>query len=133
MISFIVTPESTEMAAKCFSIFILSSKSTHDLFSDIDAPVISSNVSKRVPENDYLVLNCNASAIPSVTGYMWYKDGKELTSETSSLLLLSPVKREDAANYICQATNAVGEKNSTSFSVIVSCKYESFTSFSLSL
>ena len=60
-----------------------------------------------------LVLRCIATGYPQPT-IAWYKDGRRIAREVSSLLVIEEVELSDRGVYHCTATNTLGNVNSTS-------------------
>jgi hypothetical protein len=67
-----------------------------------------------------VTLSCTyTGAIPDVTSVKWYKEvngvvSEIVTSPSTPSLTLTSVVMADAGHYTCSATNAVGERNSSS-------------------
>ncbi|KAL7849082.1 hypothetical protein SRHO_G00207050 [Serrasalmus rhombeus] len=68
--------------------------------------------SEDVKEGETVTLHCSSKARPNAS-YMWYKDGKNVFSQSTENYTLNDVKPEDSGEYRCQASNHHGKNNST--------------------
>ena len=96
-------------------------KKFHDNSLDLDQPTIPGNLS--FVENAEISLSCTTLSNPSVTGYVWYKDGVVIDNETNSIYKIAKSTRSDAGVYSCQVTNGILTNKSADFPVVVSCKF----------
>ncbi len=72
--------------------------------TEVENPRITGDpVGQTVVAGTEVTLSVTAS---NATAYQWFKDGVEITSETSSSLVLSSVQLADEAGYHCEAYNA---------------------------
>ena len=63
---------------------------------------VSSDVSAP-NQGDTVTLTCAASSQPSITSYEWYKDGTQVSGETSTTLALTSIQSASAGSYTCKA------------------------------
>ncbi|KAL6471389.1 hypothetical protein MHYP_G00200390 [Metynnis hypsauchen] len=75
--------------------------------------------SEDVKEGENVILYCSSKAHPKAS-YIWYKDGKNVFSQSTESYTLNYVKPEDSGEYCCQASNHHGKENST---VKINVKY----------
>ena len=85
------------------------------------APTVTISQSEiTVNTSDHVTLSCTyTGAIPDVTIVKWYKEVNGVVSEivtslSTPSLTLTSVVMADAGHYTCSATNAVGQRNSSS-------------------
>ena len=75
--------------------------------------------------SDHVTFFCTyTGAIPKVTSVKWYKEvngvvSEIVTSPSTPSLTLTSVVMAGAGNYICSATNAVGQSNSSTLDLKV--------------
>ena len=80
----------------------------------VDGPIV---------EGSNLILTCESGGNPAPQQFRWFQDENLLPGESSEQLMFTPIVKEQAGYYICEATNAVGSRLSTDVEVIVYCKY----------
>ena len=92
-------------------------------FSGPPNDVTISGVRESYKAGDELNLMCKASGgNPSDYTYVWLKDGEELDREMSANLKIMQLMRKDLGEYVCQASNINGDKESESVAVNILCK-----------
>ena len=85
------------------------------------APTVTMQQSEIIVNiSDHVTLSCTyTGAIPDVTSVKWYKEvngvvSEIVTSPSTPSLTITSVVMADAGHYTCSATNAVGQRNSSS-------------------
>ncbi|XP_072316729.1 B-cell receptor CD22-like [Eucyclogobius newberryi] len=77
-----------------------------------------------VLEGSDVNLTCHSNANPPDVGYTWYRRSSSIVQVGSGpLLSLSSVEASSSGLYMCQASNALGENNSTEVQLSVKSKY----------
>lgn len=61
-------------------------------------------------------LHCKANTNQDVS-YLWYKDGKVITSNHKNVLALSNTTELDSGKYSCSTQNSLGSKRSNDFTL----------------
>ncbi|XP_055019750.1 B-cell receptor CD22-like isoform X2 [Boleophthalmus pectinirostris] len=78
-----------------------------------------------VIEGSDVNLTCHSIANPSAVGFVWYRTSSSSVVQLGSgpVLSLSPVEASSSGLYMCQASNRLGENNSTQLLLSVKSKY----------
>ncbi|KAK0070197.1 neurogenic locus notch protein 1-like isoform X1 [Biomphalaria pfeifferi] len=83
--------------------------------------VVKPPARRRLYKELIIVLTCQAAGMPPPKVH-WYKDGRMLTKEnprinilSSGELLVTPARKSDSGQYMCEAINEVGRDTATSY------------------
>ena len=93
------------------------------LFSLV-GPMIASVAGERQPvcEGSQVVLTCEAEGNPKPY-VAWKRNGNVLQNSTSTMYIISSVKRGDKGSYTCEATNAAGSTSNITSIADVQCEF----------
>ncbi|XP_063292167.1 B-cell receptor CD22 [Pelobates fuscus] len=66
-----------------------------------------------IKEDENVILECSAKADPPITKHKWYRN-RILVSNQIKTYQFNPINEYDSASYVCEVTNALGSRNSSS-------------------
>lgn len=96
----------------------------------VDPPenlTVSNKVVNVIETQQPVKVTCSGKGHPALT-YVWKKNATSEPIAKSHILRLGEMKRSDAGNYICEASNRHGNET-TNVYFNVQCKYELYVEF----
>ena len=93
--------------------------------TDLDQPTTDVGSSLIIEEGLSKDINCSVVSFPKAT-FTWHNLNTFEWMDNGTVLSFTNVSRSEIGYYVCNATNAVGEKQSIPFKLNVTCKYAAY-------